>query len=190
MSGVWSLIRAASAEVNMEVGRMMVHDVKTCRAHDSLNVAAQIMWEHACGCVPVVDEQRRPVGFLTDRDICMAAYTQGAPLQTLSAATAMALNVISCRADDEVADAARIMREAGVRRLPVVDKDGRLVGLLSIDDLACESQRNLRGGTNRELTGLIGDVYGAICSMRCRRRHSPDPPAVGSSHGSSHAFDD
>lgn len=174
----------------MEVKKMMVHDVKTCRAHDSLNVAAQIMWECACGCVPVIDEQRRPVGFLTDRDICMAAYTQGAPLQALRVETAMARNVISCHADDEIANAARIMRETGVRRLPVVDRDGSLVGLLSLDDLACESQRNLRGGTNRDLAGLIGDVYGAICSMRCRRRHSPDPPVVASSHASSHAFDD
>jgi CBS domain-containing protein len=42
----------------MQVKRMMVHDVKTCRAHDSLDAAADIMWEYACGCVPVVDEQR------------------------------------------------------------------------------------------------------------------------------------
>ena len=174
----------------MEVRKMMVHDVKTCHAHDSLTVAAQVMWEHACGCVPVVDEQRRPVGFLTDRDICMAAYTQGASLQALRVETAMARNVISCHADDEIIDAARIMRETGVRRLPVVDRDGSLVGLLCLDDLACESQRNLRGGTNRDLAGLIGDVYGAICSMRCRRRHSADPPAVASTHGSSHASDD
>jgi len=176
--------------MNMQVERMMVHEVRTCRAHDSLNAAAQIMWEYACGCVPVVDEQGRPVGFLTDRDICMAAYTQGGLLQTLRVETAMARNVIACRADDELADAARIMRERGVRRLPVVNQDGRLVGLLSIDDLACESQRNLRGATNRELAALLADIYGAICSMRCRRRHSPDPPEVASSHGSSHTFDD
>lgn len=168
----------------MEVRRMMVHDVKTCRAHDSLNVAAQIMWECACGCVPVVDEQRRPVGFLTDRDICMAAYTQGVPLQALRVESAMARNIISCCPNDEIADAASIMRKTGVSRLPVVDKDGSLIGLLSLDDLGCESQRTLRGGTNRELAGLIGDVYGAICSMRCRRRHSADPPAVASSHAS------
>ncbi len=166
----------------MQVKRIMVHDVKTCRADDSLNVAAQIMWEYACGCVPVVDEQRKPVGFLTDRDICMAAYTQGGSLQTLRVETAMAHSIISCHDDDEIADAARIMRETGVRRLPVADKEGKLVGLLSIDDLACESQRNLRGGTNRDLAGLIADTYGSICAMRCRRRHSPDPPAVSSAH--------
>jgi CBS domain-containing protein len=172
----------------MEVQKMMVHDVKACRVDDSLNVATQIMWERACGYVPVVDEQRRPVGFLTDRDICMAAYTQGGLLQTLRVESAMARNVISCHANEEIAAAARIMQETGVRRLPVVHKDGSLIGLLSLDDLACESQRNLRGGTNCELARLIGDVYGAICSMRCRRRHGPDPPAVVSSH--SHASDD
>ena len=166
----------------MKVQRIMVHDVKTCRAHDTLNTAAQIMWEHACGCVPVVDEQLRPVGFLTDRDICMAAYTQGGSLQMLRVENAMAQRVVSCHADDEISEAAGIMRENAVRRLPVVDHDGRLIGLLSIDDLACESQRNLRGRTNQPLAALIGNVYGSLCSTRCRRRHSPDPPAVGSAH--------
>ena len=103
----------------MEVEKMMVHDVKTCGAHDSLNDAARLMWEYACGCVPVVDDHRRPVGFLTDRGICMGAYTQGMPLQAWRVETAMARNVICCRADDEIAETVRIMRDTGVRRLPI-----------------------------------------------------------------------
>jgi len=166
----------------MEVKRMMVHDVKTCRPHDSLNAAAQIMWEHACGSVPVVDENSRPVGFLTDRDISMAAYTQGGPLQALRVENAMARKIIACGPEDEITSAAKIMRENGVRHLPVVDAEGKLVGVLSLDDLACESQRNLKGSTNHELAHLVADVYGSICAARCRRRHSPDPPLVGSCH--------
>ena len=60
----------------MEVQRMMRHSVRTCHPNDSLNDAAQIMWEDVCGSVPVVDDQLKLVGFLTDRDICMAAYTK------------------------------------------------------------------------------------------------------------------
>jgi len=172
---------SAREDTPLKVERMMTHDVKTCRPHDSLNVAAQIMWEHVCGSVPVVDENSKPVGFLTDRDISMAAYTQGAPLHMLRAENAMARRIISCGPDDEVADAATIMRENGVRRLPVVDADGKLVGLLSLDDLACESQRILKGGTNHELASLVADVYGSICAGRCHRRWSPDPPLVSSS---------
>ena len=58
----------------------MTRDVKTCTIHDSLNGAARIMWDHDCGCAPVVDAHGKLVGIVTDRDICMAAYTQGVPL--------------------------------------------------------------------------------------------------------------
>ncbi|MGH7907078.1 MAG: CBS domain-containing protein [Candidatus Binataceae bacterium] len=166
----------------MEVKQIMVNDVKTCRPQDSLNAAAQTMWDHACGSVPVVDEQFRPVGFLTDRDICMATYTQGGSLHALRVDSAMSRQIVFCHGDDEIVDAARIMSENGVRRLLVVNVDGKLIGLLSIDDLACESRRNIRGGMNRELAGLVADVYGSICSTRCRRRHSPDAPSVACAH--------
>ncbi len=165
----------------MEVKRLMKHQVRVCHPHDSLNDAAQIMWEEACGSVPIVDEDFRPVGFLTDRDICMAAYTQGGSLRELRVETAMARRVISCQSGDDVEGAARLMRENLVRRLPVLDAHGALLGLLSLDDIACESQRNLRGGSDRNLGALVADVYGTICSTRCRRRHSPDPPFVSSS---------
>ena len=67
----------------MNVEQIMNREVKTCAPRDSLNKAAQIMWDTPCGAVPVVDEQGRPVGFLTDRDVCMAAYTQNKPLTEL-----------------------------------------------------------------------------------------------------------
>ena len=60
----------------MNVEQIMNREVRSCGPHDPLNKAAQIMWDTPCGAVPVVDEQGRPVGFLTDRDVCMAAYTQ------------------------------------------------------------------------------------------------------------------
>ncbi|HZY58811.1 MAG TPA: CBS domain-containing protein [Candidatus Binataceae bacterium] len=165
----------------MKVQRIMRHGVKTCHPHDSLNDAAQIMWEDACGSVPVVDEEFRPVGFLTDRDICMAAYTQGAPLGAMCVASAMARRVVSCSPEDDVTDAARVMRENGVRRLPVVDAEGRLVGLLSLDDLACEFEHTHNNGLDRELGSLLAHTYGAICHARCRLPDRADPPMAATS---------
>jgi CBS domain-containing protein len=157
----------------MNVNRIMNHDVKVCSRHDSLNRAAQIMWENCCGAVPVLDEQSRPVGFLTDRDICMAAYTQGKPLQSLSVDGAMARKVVSCKGDDDLNLAAQMMRENQVRRLAVVGPDGKLAGLLSLDDLACEAARTTRGGVNSELRNLVLEVHLSI--NRGRLRLHPPP---------------
>lgn len=166
----------------MDVKRLMKHQVRICGPHDTLNIAAQIMWEEVCGSVPVVDVDSRPVGFLTDRDICMAAYTQGRPLGELTVESAMARSVVSCGSEDDLTHATQLMRNNSLRRLPVVDASGILVGLLSLDDIACESQRNLRGATDHNLAGVVADVYGSIASTRCRRRHSSDPPLISSSH--------
>ena len=65
----------------MKVADSMTRDVRACSVHDSLNAAARVMWENDCGCVPIVDSQGRLVGIVTDRDICMATYTQGVPLE-------------------------------------------------------------------------------------------------------------
>ena len=152
----------------MKVEQIMNRNVKVCRPQDSLNKAAQIMWDEPCGAVPVVDDQRKPVGFLTDRDICMGAYTQGRPLQELRVETAMARKVVSCVAEDELGSAAGLMRQHRTRRLPVIDRNGALVGLLSLDDLACEAARALRGGVNDELRNLVLEVHLSINHGRMR----------------------
>ncbi len=152
----------------MKVEQIMIRDVKTCGPKDSLNKAAQIMWDQPCGAVPVVDDQDRLVGFLTDRDICMAAYTQGKALEELLVETAMARKIAFCSADDDLGAAAQLMRQNRTRRLPVVNRDGTLVGLLSLDDLACEAARALRGGVNDELRNLVLEVHLSIHHGRVR----------------------
>ena len=69
----------------------------------------------------------------------MAAYTQGKPLAALQVNDAMAKKVFCCSEEDDVADAVQVMARNGVRRLPVVDREGKLIGLLSLDDLAHEA---------------------------------------------------
>lgn len=154
----------------MKVENMMNREVKTCHPQDHLNQGAQVMWENTCGAVPIVDQQRRPVGFLTDRDICMAAYTQGKPLQDLSVEGAMSHRVVACHADDDLSAAMRTMAETGLRRLSVIGNDGTLIGILSLDDIACEAGRTMRGGVNLELRNQVADITIAVCRGRVKAR--------------------
>jgi CBS domain-containing protein len=82
----------------MNVEQIMNREVKTCGPRDPLNKPAQMMWDTPCGAIPVVDDQGRPVGFLTDRDVCMAAYTQNKPLTELLVEAAMARTPVCCGA--------------------------------------------------------------------------------------------
>jgi len=96
------------------------------------------MWEGDCGAVPVL-EGDQVIAMLTDRDICMAAYTRDRPLSHLDARVAMSQRLVSCRPGDDIERVQRRMREHQVRRLPVVDEQRRLLGVVSLKDLALAS---------------------------------------------------
>ncbi len=119
----------------MKVADLMTRDVRSCTIHDSLNDAARIMWDHDCGCAPVVDAHGKLVGIVTDRDICMAAYTQGTPLQLIPVERAMSRKVISCTRTDDLDTAHRLMRTHEIHRIPVVDSRGKPIGILSLSDV-------------------------------------------------------
>jgi CBS domain-containing protein len=125
----------------VKVADLMTREVRACTIHDSLNGAARIMWDHDCGCAPVVDAHGRLAGILTDRDIAMATYTQGLPLAAIPVERVMARHVITCARGDDVEKAHRLMRTHEIHRLPVVDSRGRLVGILSLSDLVGREDR-------------------------------------------------
>lgn len=120
----------------MKVKQLMSQPVATCHPDSTLQEAAQIMWERDCGALPVVDSGGHLVGMITDRDICMTALFRRQPLECIPISSAMSKEVYACEADDSVDDAERQMRAARVRRLPVLESELRLVGLISINDLA------------------------------------------------------
>ena len=154
----------------MKVEHMMNRAVKSCQPEDSLNKAAQLMWDNKCGALVVVDAHSKPIGFLTDRDICMAAYTRGKLLQDLTVEGAMASRIICCGIDDELTAAMDVMRNKHVRRLPVIGHNGVLVGILALDDLAYEASLPLRGGVNYRLREQVAEVFIAICHGRVSAR--------------------
>ena len=120
----------------MKIASLVHRDVMSCTIHDSLERAAQLMWDHDVGCLPVIDDQGHVTGMVTDRDVCMAAYTQGAPLRAIPVTTAMAKHVFSCELGDEVETVERTMREHQIRRMPVIDEQGHPMGIVSLNDLA------------------------------------------------------
>jgi CBS domain-containing protein len=119
----------------MTIAELMTTTVATCRTTDSLNRAAQLMWERRCGCVPVLDERDRVVGILTDRDVSMAAYTQGRRIDDIPVKVAMSHPVWTCAPSDSIEEAEDLMMAHAVRRLVVVE-DGMVRGLVSISDIA------------------------------------------------------
>src|SRR5262245_17635028 len=151
----------------MKVGRLMKSPVVSCKPNDSLEIAARLMWDNDFGCVPVCDSDGGLVGMITDRDVCMAAYLQGGPLRTLYVGSAMAREVHSCRPDDTIADGEAIMRAKQVRRLPVVDGDGRLVGILSLSDLGQQAREEARSKKGAVTLAQVGETLQAVSTPRC-----------------------
>ena len=115
--------------------KQLMKPTRSCSPADGLNEAARLMWESDCGAVPVVDEAEHLVGIVTDRDICMAAYTRGEPLGALTVESTMSREVTSASPKDSLERIATLMRDKQVRRIPIVD-DGRLVGMVSLADIA------------------------------------------------------
>lgn len=120
----------------MKVAACMTTQLHTIQPGASLAEAARLMWEHDLGVLPVVDAQGLLVGMLTDRDVCMAAFTSGAPLHVLVVGKHMATTVFALMPDDSLKVAHERMRMHQLRRLPVVDAQGQLVGMLTLMDLA------------------------------------------------------
>lgn len=120
----------------MRVGELMSRDVHVCHEGDNLDAAVQLMWEHDIGAVPVLDRDHRLTGIITDRDIAMTCHLQGKTAQAINVGETMHHDVLTCRESDELDTAHRAMVWGQVRRLPVVDEQRRVVGILSLNDLA------------------------------------------------------
>lgn len=146
----------------MQIKSIMSKPVVTCPENSTLDNAARLMWEFDCGIVPVVGEEGRLAGVVTDRDICMAAYTQGKPLSSIPVTTAMCGQVIAAHADDTVESVESLMRASQIRRIPVLDGNGHVAGIVSVNDLSRLAARAHRHGVDRELVNTMA----AICQPR------------------------
>jgi CBS domain-containing protein len=148
----------------MRVEQVMTRPVQSCRPEDTLAYAAHLMWDRDCGCLPVIESNgaERVVGMITDRDICMCALFEGSALGALEVRQAMAKQVQVCHPAESLADSERVMRDARVRRLPVVDDNDMLVGMISLADIAQAAERQATAASP-EITPLeVGTVFAEI----------------------------
>jgi CBS domain-containing protein len=128
----------------MNVSDYMTRDVTVVTPNDTLQQAAKIMGQLDCGALPV-GENDRLVGMITDRDIAIRAVAEGKdPVQT-RVRDVMTREVKYCFEDDLLSDATDMMSELQLRRLPVISREKRLVGILSLGDIAREDEPRQAG---------------------------------------------
>lgn len=123
------------SQLKQKVDELMTRDPVTVSANATLNTAAHLMWTFERSCLPVTDDDGLVLGMITDRDVSMCAYTQGRPLADLPVHLAMQKQVICARSGDERDVVEALMEANELTRLPVIDEEGRLVGIVSHVDL-------------------------------------------------------
>ena len=120
----------------MKINDYMCKDVcfvkPDCKVYD----AARIMCENHIGCIPVCDDNRNCLGIITDRDILLRTVACDKDTKTTTVNDIMTKNVWTCKWEQDITDAQNTMAEHQIRRIPVVDAQNRVIGILTMGDLA------------------------------------------------------
>ncbi len=119
----------------MSVGRICVREVDLADADESVQVAAQRMHARKVGTLVVLDSEKRPTGILTDRDLTVRVLAEGRDPFHTRVGDVMTRSPKTVREETPIEEALALMRAGQFRRLPVVDAEGALVGLVSLDDI-------------------------------------------------------
>jgi len=139
----------------MQVKDIMTHNPEVVRSDALLQEVAEKMKTLEIGILPVCNEDR-VVGLLTDRDLTVRATAAGCDPTMMQVCDVMTTEVVYCFEDQDVAEAAKLMEERQVRRVLVLNQRHRLVGIVSLDDLAVGSDPKLAGETLKEVSKLSG----------------------------------
>jgi CBS domain-containing protein len=124
--------------ISMPIGDLCNREVIFARRDDSIVSAAELMRRHHVGDLIVVDDReglRVPVGILTDRDLVVEILAKGVALDAVNVGDIMTTELLTARESDDTYDTIARMRNGGVRRMPVVNAQGALVGIIAVDDL-------------------------------------------------------
>ena len=151
----------------MKVKDIMTTEPKTCTPDTTVAEAAHLMWDGDCGILPVVDDGTL-VGVVTDRDMYIALATQNARASQLRVGAVATTKLATCAPEDDVRTALAAMKQARVRRLPVVGFGGTVMGILSMNDILRAAAEG-KGVANEEIV----ETLQAICA-----HHHPVPHVV------------
>jgi CBS domain-containing protein len=148
----------------MKVKEIMTQSAFCCNTNTNVGVAVELMWVHSCGILPVVGSDRKLLGIVTDRDLCVAIGTRNRVAGELSVAEIATKRVFTCKPDDEIHEALLIMANKQIRRLPVVNADGIPQGILSMDDIITHGDLNKLEGccklSSEEIIRSLKRLYG------------------------------
>jgi len=150
----------------MRAGELMSRDVITVNPNDLVGHAARLMRDYDCGSLPVVDREGRLIGMLTDRDISMRVVAHEADTRNTTVGDCMTDGAFACRADEPLRECMRHMSRHRIRRLPIVNDWGQVVGIVSQGDLARHAGNNPGQGERR----AMADVLCAVSEPRRRSR--------------------
>jgi CBS domain-containing protein len=153
----------------VRVKDVMAKAVVSCHPDTTLAAATALMWEHNCGQLPVVNAEGKVTAVITDRDICIALGTRNQLARELKVSDVIYRTAVLCKADDHLRSALKIMAAERVRRLPVVDDRGALVGILSLDDVTLQARHH--GDTDRPPVSFE-DVMNTLRAIYHRRSRS------------------
>jgi CBS domain-containing protein len=152
----------------MKVKDIMTTDVRTCTPDTTVAEAAHLMWDGDCGILPVVDDGVL-VGVVTDRDMYIALATQNARAAQLRVGAVAPTKVATCAPEDDVRAALATMKQARVRRLPVLGFGSTVAGVLSMNDILRAAGQGKKGVANDDIV----ETLQAICA-----HHHPAPHVV------------
>jgi CBS domain-containing protein len=126
----------------MRIKHIMTKDPSCCVPSDSAQRAATIMRHEHAGIVPVIDNEqsRRIVGVVTDRDLCMNVVAEGRDARTVPVEQCMTTTVVTASPNDSVEKVTELMRENQIRRIPVVNEQGDLLGIVALADVVGRSE--------------------------------------------------
>lgn len=136
----------------MNITSLMTPNPACCRAQTPLRDVARMMLDNDCGEIPVVDESQRPIGVVTDRDIAVRVVASGRNTNEAAASDAMSSPVHTVTIDSSVEDAVSLMETDQIRRVPVVDKSGKLAGIVSLADLALSGEDRVTADVVKEVS--------------------------------------
>ena len=150
----------------MKVRELMTTPADTCHTGTTLTDAAMMMWRRDCGVVPVVHDNGKVAGVITDRDICIATATRHQKPEEIETGQVMRTEVFTCRPEEDVRDALETMRQHQVRRLPVVDATESVIGVLSLSDVVRRAEPVGTKGTVGVPSEDVLAVYKAVSAPR------------------------
>lgn len=149
----------------MKIRDLMTTTVVSCSSETSLAAAGALMFENDCGFLPIVNETGKITGVITDRDICIALSTRDGQPSHITTGEVAQTPAFVCSPDDDIHSALKTMSKERVHRLPVVNSEGGLAGILSINDIVLHAQK----GDGKKAGILFEDVmraFQAICAHR------------------------